>query len=269
MLGDETSRPVPTGAAKPPVEAAVSSQERLRRRYRPDDMVVLLVGESAPAGGTFFYQGDSTLFTATREAFERAFGSMPVGEGFLGRFREMGFWLYDLADEPVNRRPGRPRKYTVSQGVTRLSRLVEDADPDFVIAVKTSLEGPVRRAASLAGFPAHRLLILPFPLYQWREEYVRELARFLNRKTALDDSAPTIPAAERLTLHEAMRAILEDADGGPVPARQVANEIGRRGLYVRQDGGRADYQQVLLRARKYPAIFEIGPRGVGLRGARP
>lgn len=62
-----------------------------------------------------------------------------------------------------------------------------------------------------------------------------------------------------------MVEVLEGAGGGPHPARELANEIATRALYVRQDGGRADYQQVLARARKYPRLFEVDRSGVRLR----
>lgn len=258
----QTAAPAAPGA--PP--ARENETEALRKRYRPDDVVVLLVGESAPAGGTFFYQANSNLYSATREAFERALGPMPSGTGFLDAFRDMGFWLYDMVDEPVNRRRGRPRRYAVAEGVTALKLLIEDVEPDFVVAVKTSLEGPVRQAAQLAGFPAGRLRILPFPLYQWREEYVRELARFLGRKQTVPADPEIAPRPERLTLHEAMEVVLRDHGRGPMPARQLANEIAERGIYVRNDGGRADYQQLLVRARKYQGMFQVSSSGITLKG---
>lgn len=72
----------------------------------------------------------------------------------------------------------------------------------------------------------------------------------------------------RLTLHLAMAKVLETAGSDPVPARQIANEVAVRGLYVRQDGTRADYQQILLRAKKYPAMFEVTPSGIKLKSGR-
>ena len=39
-----------------------NTYENLRNHYKPDKVEVLFVGESRPQGGTFFYQGDSTLF---------------------------------------------------------------------------------------------------------------------------------------------------------------------------------------------------------------
>ncbi len=252
-----------------PVLAADSAAERLRDLYKPDDVVVMLVGESAPAGGTFFYQADSNLFHATREAFIRGMGPMPEGEAFLQKFKELGFWLYDMVGKPVNKQLGRPRAGAVSAGVAALADYMRELDPDFVVGIKTSLEGPIKGAATRAEYPAHRILILPFPLYQWREEYISGLGRFLGGA----GDAITMPAdgpqpPSRLTLHLAMAKVLETAGGDPVPARQIANEVAVRGLYVRQDGTRADYQQILLRAKKYPAMFEVTPSGIKLKSGR-
>ncbi len=246
------------------------SRERLRARYRPSDIVVLFVGESAPAGGSFFYQADSNLFFATREACDLAFRGVPEGRDFLHWFKEKGFWLYDLAGRPVNRQRGRPRKLAVSAGVAKLAELIADTEPDFVIAVKTSIEADLRQAADRASIRGNRILILPFPLYQWREVYVRELARFFGHKTrsqrssdAGDGSGALV--ASRSTLHEAMLDVLRDLGPGPVPAREIANEIAARGLYLRRDGGRVDYQQILARASKYPRLFAVEQSGIRLR----
>jgi hypothetical protein len=249
-------------------EGTLDQREELRAKFRPEDVWVLMVGESAPAGGTFFYQADSNLFDATREAFERALGPMPHGEAFLERYREMGFWLYDVARSPVNRMRGRPRGNTVAEGVPALAALIKDLEPDFVVAVKTSLEGVVRQAARTADFPPQRLVVLPFPLYGWRREFVEGLAQFLQpgrtpRPIASVESGDG--ASETLTLHEAMERVLRTSRGGPLPARRLANEVATRGLYLRRDGVRADYQQLLARARKYPTKFDVSREGISLR----
>lgn len=269
FLPTEATAPAVQDAAATPID--VDPIEKLRQYYRPADIVVLLVGESPPAGGTFFYQANSHLFDATREAFERALGPVPDGPDFLDHFKERGFWLYDVVAEPVNRTRGRPRNAAVSAGVTALAELIADVEPDFVVAVKTSLESVVRQAAAIAAFPSRRLRILPFPLYQWRAEYVTELARFLNPPDASLDgtgggdlSGSAAEAATSRTLHEAMRSVLLSHEGRPMPARQLANDIARLGLYERRDGTRADYQQILARARKYPKLFGVSRDGVSL-----
>lgn len=240
-------------------------RERFRNRYRPSDVVILMVGEAPPAGETFFYQADSHLFNATREAFSRAWGRMPTGTGFLEFLEEKGFWLYDISPLPLNRKRGRPRKEAVAAGVVKLAELIAETDPDFVVAVKTSLEGPVRQAAALAGYPPTRVRVLPFPLYQWREAYVTELAEFLGPP----DQPPT-PFAPPvspppMSLEEAMVAVLRASGGGPMPARKVSNEISGKELYTAPEGKRPDYQQVLYAARKAPALFRVTRQGVSLK----
>ena len=244
-------------------------RERFRDRYRPDDVVILMVGEAPPPGETFFYQADSHLFDATREAFSRAWGRMPKGVGFLEFLQEKGFWLYDMSPLPVNRKRGRPRKEAVAGGVVKLAELIAEADPDFVVAVKTSLEGPVRQAASLAGYPPTRVRVLPFPLYQWREAYVTELAEFLGPPD--QPPAPSTPpvGARPMSLEDAMVAVLQAAGGGPMAARKVSNEISRKELYAAPDEKRPDYQQVLYAARKAPALFRITRQGVSLQSGLP
>lgn len=250
---------------EPEADVAIGEvRERQRNRYRPTDIQVLMVGESPPAGETFFYQADSHLFHATRDAFSRAWGEMPTGSAFLELFREKGFWLYDVSPQPVNRKRGRPRKETVASGVAKLAEVIANAEPDFVIAVKTSLEGPVRQAAALAGFPARHVRVLPFPLYQWREAYIAELAEFLG----VPERPRTPPAPSVLptmTLEDAMVAVLEAGGRGPMPARQVSNEITGRELYAAPDGKRPDYQQILYAAKKARHLFRITRQGVSLR----
>jgi hypothetical protein len=252
---------VPTEAN---ADAKSDERDLLRARYRPDDVWVLMVGESPPAGGTFFYQADSHLYDATREAFEVALGPMPQGEAFLERFQAMGFWLYDVVREPVNRKRGRPRGDAVAAGVSALAALIADLEPDFVVGVKTSLEGIVGQAARMSDFPASRVVVLPFPLYEWRREYVSQLSRFLNPKGRQAPASATNPPS-RMTLHEAMCRVLATSGGGPMPARRLANEVASQGLYLRGDGARADYQQLLARTRKYPALFDVSREGIALR----
>ena len=79
--------------------------ERLRRRYRPQRIRLLFVGESAPAGGTFFYAENSTLYFETREAFAKQFREELANRSFLDFFRGLGCYLDDLCLEPVNHLP--------------------------------------------------------------------------------------------------------------------------------------------------------------------
>lgn len=253
-------------------------RERLRARYRPDDLQILFVGESAPAGGTFFYQADSNLFGAVREAAIRAHGPLAEGASFLDWFRDQGFWLHDLSAKPVNRSRGRPRKDAVEAGTFRLARLLRETDPEHVIVVGTSLEPTVRAASRLAGYREPDIRVLPFPLYQWRESFVGQLAAFLAPEAAAQvPKATAAPARqraaaaladhhERLDLHDAMDLVLRRSPRPRLRSREIANLIAADDLYRRRDGGHPPASQVSARARKYPRMFDVTPAGIARLG---
>ena len=150
--------------------------EELRDRFRPEPIDTLLVGESRPAGGTFFYLANSNLFYATHDAFQRAQGPMPPGEAFLSYLRDNGVWLYDLVAQPVDHLPGRPRRSAVQARIGQLVALLRHSQPSSVVVIKKSLAPTVRQALEEADLSLERLVVLPFPLYQWRADYVRGLA---------------------------------------------------------------------------------------------
>ncbi len=165
----------------PPPDAE-SGIDALRDQFRPDRVRWLFIGESSPAGGTHFYRANSNLFRATQEAFAAAVGSVvPSGPAFLHFFRERGCWLIDLADRPVNRLLDEARRDTVGAGRDRLARLVVETRPEQIVVVKASIAADVRDAARSAGF-AGLFLELPFPVRQWRSEYVRRLADAVRRE---------------------------------------------------------------------------------------
>ncbi len=162
--------------------AAESSDgyEQLRQRFRPRGRIrLLLVGESRPAGGTFFYLANSNLFRATLEAWQAAFGPLAEGQSLLNRLQSDGVWLYDLAPTPVNRLRGRPRRGAVQVRGADLATLLVAESPEAVVVVKRSLGPIVREAMIVAQVPLGRLQVLPFPLYQWRAQYVTQLSALL------------------------------------------------------------------------------------------
>ena len=154
---------------------------RRRRAYKPEKVWVLLIGESAPAGGTHFYLANSNLFRGVREAFARVYGrSVPDGGAFLLFFQHHGYWLIDLADEPVNRLDDQPRRQLVENGVRRVSKTISESQPAVVVVVKKSIEGQVRMALALSGHQAD-LIALPFPAMGWQSAFAEGLARVVRR----------------------------------------------------------------------------------------
>ena len=161
--------------------ADLPATARRRRAYKPEKVWVLLIGESAPAGGTHFYLANSNLFRGVREAFARVYGrGVPDGDAFLLFLQHHGYWLIDLAEEPVNRLDDQPRRQLVENGVHRVSKTIRECQPAVVVAVKKSIERPARTALAVSGHEAD-LVALPFPAMGWQSAFAEGLARVVRR----------------------------------------------------------------------------------------
>ncbi len=163
------------------------ARERLRRRYRPDEVGLLFVGESPPASGRFFYQADSGLYRAIRDTFFVAFPVLDKTD-FLESFRDLGCYLIDLCEMPVDRFSGEQRRRACAEGEDHLAQKLSQLHPKIVITVVRSIAANVRRAQQKADWRGTHLE-LPYP-GRWqhhRAAFEQALAPFLRRELAKDD----------------------------------------------------------------------------------
>ena len=165
-----------------------SSTQQTREDYLPDAVQVLFIGESPPAGGTFFYYANSNLYRATREAFAtgaRAFRD----DDFLRSFQHAGCYLEDLAVEPVNGLPRPSRKRACTAGIAPLADRIKALAPRVVVIVGYGIAEHVARSLDLAGHADVEREKLPFPTSRprsidgvpYRQVYVDELAALVAR----------------------------------------------------------------------------------------
>lgn len=162
-----------------PIGSALDRRERLRRRYRPDRVRILFVGEAPPVSGRFFYQGDSGLYRAVRDTFALAFPSLQTDE-FLKKFRALGCYLVDLCGVPVDHLAPGARLNICKTGEARLARRIRALRPMVIVILLRSIRAGVRRAQQMAGWTGLDLE-LPYP-GQWkqhRDEFQRQLAPIL------------------------------------------------------------------------------------------
>ena len=156
---------------------AVPGHERLRSRYRPRVIRLLLIGESPPANGTFFYRGDSLLFRYTSEAFAKALNpSLVQGDGFLARFREAGCYLEDLCPFPINDLAGVARRRARREGARALAVRLRSGEPAHVVCVMKAIAPLVRRQLDAVGVRPLTFRAVPFPANGHQRDYVGELA---------------------------------------------------------------------------------------------
>jgi len=157
------------------------ARERLRRRYRPDRVRILFVGEAPPASGRFFYQADSGLYQAVRDTFISAFPHLEKAH-FLESFRALGCYLVDLCGQPVDRMDRKRRERVCFAGEASLSRTLRQLRPKIVVVVVRSIGRSVRRAEDQAKWSGLHVE-LPYP-GRWvhhRAEFCQELVPLLRK----------------------------------------------------------------------------------------
>ncbi len=270
----------PPGGSTP--NAPNAPIDALRSRYQPSVTRVLFVGESSPAGGTHFYRADSNLYRATREAFGIGFSvaDPPEREDFLAWFQDLGCWLVDLADDPVDRSATTKRIRTVDAGVAALGQTIREVQPARVVVLLRRVAPAVRRAARVAGFDDRAIDVLPFPIRQWRPVYVDQLAGILadvfDSGATVTASGPRHAVAEPSTsygargLNDVMADVLRGHGNAWMKAGAIAREIAKADLWRRPGDGRhppASQISSRARARASADLFQVGDLGIRLRAS--
>lgn len=161
-----------------PDRCAVSTVQALREQFMPAAITVLLVGESPPSGGTFFYRANSNLYRHTERAFRDALGER-IGSEFLASFAALGCYLDDLCSEPVNQMSARERRAARLAGEAPLSQRLRTYSPRAIVGIGYGCEPYFARAHRAAAVRAP-LQVLPFPNWpRQRQQYVEELTALL------------------------------------------------------------------------------------------
>jgi hypothetical protein len=153
--------------------------EAARTRFRPDKIVTLFVGESAPDSDKFFYfDGNTPMRTYTRRAVEQALGV--DGTDIRDRFKALGWFLDDLSLAPVNKLPDRERVAACRAARQTLADRITVYKPQAIVTVVPSVKDDVAAAALAAGCDAP-YCITAFAGQHYQNEYVRQLAEIIPR----------------------------------------------------------------------------------------
>ena len=103
--------------------------EQLREQYWPDQLQVLLVGESPPDPGAnerrFFYAPTLRIDNLYRGVAQGLYGDHPNVDlidkpAVLRHLQADGFWLIDAVDRPINHLPPGPRRAAITAAVPQL-----------------------------------------------------------------------------------------------------------------------------------------------------
>ncbi len=131
--------------------------EELRRSYRPSRVTALFVGESAPAGETFFYSQNSHLYRGMKKAFGE-------DDNFLKDFKNRGFYLEDLVDEPINHQDKSLRRARRNSSIPSLAERIKLHQPEVIVVVMCAIKPMVTLALEQSGVSC-KLHCVPFPAF--------------------------------------------------------------------------------------------------------
>ena len=149
----------------------MSNFESVRRSYRPRRIATLFVGESAPHGGTFFYNQNSGLFREIRKAFRGH-------TRFLDDFKRNGFYLDDLVLEPVNHLGPKDRRSLCRNAVSSFVDRLSDYNPKAIVVLLMSIRPMVLDAMRAAGLSCP-VYCTPYPGFGNQPRFHKAMAEII------------------------------------------------------------------------------------------
>ena len=177
-------------------KSSATDLSRARRKYRPRKVLFLLIAESPPSSGGFFYFattiGKDHLFRETMKALEFWPEDEPMRRGvdkrsMLRRFQSMGLYLLDTCVFPVDKLRPKERGKAVLSQTPRLVNDVIKANPPHIFIVKSSIFSPVSIALREAGLLTRVLNTgpVPFPSHGNQRIYRSMLRRAVSKARLL------------------------------------------------------------------------------------
>ena len=158
----------------------MATYKEARLKYKPNRVRTLFIGESPPAKGDYFYFGGSNnLLRYIRQAFVSVYGDKCGGrDDFLQFFKENGYYLVDLSEEPINWKSDIERKQLRLESINSLAKRVKDINPESVIIFMKAIEADVKKAVKISGLTisGEKIIVTKFPGLGNQRKSVKEIA---------------------------------------------------------------------------------------------
>jgi hypothetical protein len=149
--------------------------EATRTRFRPERIMTLFVGESAPASGDFFYYGNNAMLSHMRNAVQLALGN---SKDFLATFKAYGWYLDDLVLEPVDKLSPAQRKLKCLDAQASLANRIAEYQPLAIVTLLLRVRDVVEAASIAANCSAPRFAV-PFPGMSNQRRFKDEMAKII------------------------------------------------------------------------------------------
>ena len=164
---------------------AGDTYQQLRAQWKPDQVRLLLIGESAPDPGAqtlrFFYAPSLTAHdNLFRGLVHALYGRSPGRAGdpkrpWLEALRDDGVYLIDLVPFPVNALLARERKQALRAHAESCIAEAVSLEPQAIAVCHGPTFNALRLGMPEAGLPLIHQQPLPFPLGNWREQFASGL----------------------------------------------------------------------------------------------
>jgi hypothetical protein len=135
-----------------------NATETIRAQHRPERVLTLFVGESAPHSGDFFYSGDPPTLGYMRRVVEEVVGKS--SDNFLETFKAYGWYLDDLVLTPVDKMAPSLRRTMCREAQASLATRIAAYHPQAIVVLLKSIERYVRAAAAGSNAVCYTV---PFP----------------------------------------------------------------------------------------------------------
>ena len=156
--------------------------DAIRKSFLPSSIRLLLVGESPPIGGKFFYV-DSHMTSYTATAFERALEREFSFDGpatFLEYFKASECFLDDICHYPIDGFDRKKREQALAECVPNFVSRLKSYKPEAIAVVLRKIEPHVRIATILAKLNPE-LYVLPFPGHGHQGKYISEMEKIVRK----------------------------------------------------------------------------------------
>ncbi len=148
--------------------------EKIRNTFLPKKVKILLIGESPPKRGGFFYV-KSAMTTFTSRPYEQAFNiTFSDPQTFLEHFRDSGCFLDDLSHEPVDHLPKTKREEALIKEIPHLANRLKNWEPSVICIILKKIENHVQEAINLSGIKT-TVYTLPFPGNGHQGKYIDKM----------------------------------------------------------------------------------------------
>jgi hypothetical protein len=156
----------------------------MRRRYRPDNVDLVIVAESPPAGGNYFYNPDGKVSEPLFAAMMLRLGFSPTNkDDGLRKFQKRGWILVDATYEPVNALTDTTRNKIIARDYRSLRDDLLELKPDRSVRVVLTKANVCQKLAPLLladGFKViNNGVAVPFPSHGQQKKFAEKFSAVL------------------------------------------------------------------------------------------